>query len=125
MRFTLQLGFARYPDYQQIAATAEAAGFSSIGMPDSFFYPRRTDSQYPYADTDMIRGYIEAMPFIEPLVAMSWMAAVTSRIRLYPSVLKVPTRRPRLCPRSRCCAGSASCSGRVSAPGRKTSPTTV
>jgi len=94
MRFTLQLGFARYPDYQEIARTAEAAGFSSIGMPDSFFYPKRTDSQYPYADTEMIRGYIEAMPFIEPLVAMSWMAAVTSRIRLYPSVLKVPTRQP-------------------------------
>jgi probable F420-dependent oxidoreductase len=94
MRFTLQLGFARYPDYQAIARTAEEAGFSSIGMPDSFFFPRRTESEYPYADTSMIRGYIEAMPFIEPLVAMSWMAAVTSRIRLYPSVLKVPTRQP-------------------------------
>jgi probable F420-dependent oxidoreductase len=94
MRFTLQLGFARYPDYQEIARVAEAAGFSSIGMPDSFFFPRQTDSQYPYADTSMIRGYIEAMPFIEPLVAMSWMAAVTAKIRLYPSVLKVPTRQP-------------------------------
>ena len=94
LRFTLQLGFARYPDYQQIARTAEQAGFSSIGMPDSFFFPQRTESEYPYADTSMIRGYIEAMPFIEPLVAMSWMAAVTRKIRLYPSVLKVPTRQP-------------------------------
>jgi probable F420-dependent oxidoreductase len=94
MRFTLQLGFARYPDYQQIARTAEQAGFSSIGMPDSFFFPQRTESEYPYADTSMIRGYIEAMPFIEPLVAMSWMAAVTHKIRFYPSVLKVPTRQP-------------------------------
>ncbi len=94
MRFTLQLGFARYPDYQQIAHTAEQAGFSSIGLPDSFFFPQRTESEYPYADTTMIRGYIEAMPFIEPLVAMSWMAAVTQKIRFYPSVLKVPTRQP-------------------------------
>jgi probable F420-dependent oxidoreductase len=94
MRFTLQLGFARFPDYQAIARAAEAAGFSSIGLPDSFFFPRRTESEYPYADTTMIRGYIEAMPFIEPLVAMSWMAAVTQRIRFYPSVLKVPTRQP-------------------------------
>ena len=94
MRFTLQLGFARYPDYAVIARTAEEAGFSSIGMPDSFFFPQSTDSQYPYADTSMIRGYIEAMPFIEPLVAMSWMAAVTSKIRFYPSVMKVPTRQP-------------------------------
>lgn len=94
MRFTLQLGFARYPDFQVIARTAEEAGFSSIGMPDSFFFPQHTDSQYPYADTSMIRGYIEAMPFIEPLVAMSWMAAVTTKIRFYPSVMKVPTRQP-------------------------------
>ena len=94
MRFTLQLGFARYPDYQAIAQAAESAGFSSIGLPDSFFYPQRTESDYPYADTGMIRQYIEAMPFIEPLVAMSWMAAVTSKIRFYPSVLKVPTRQP-------------------------------
>src|SRR5271170_1325520 len=94
MRFTLQLGFARYPDYQQIAHTAEQAGFSSIGLPDSFFFPQRTESEYPYADTSMIRGYIEAMPFIEPLVAMSWMAAVTQKLRFYPSVLKVPTRQP-------------------------------
>jgi len=42
----------------------------------------------------MIRGYIEAMPFIEPLVAMSWMAAATKKIRFYPSVMKVPTRQP-------------------------------
>jgi probable F420-dependent oxidoreductase len=94
MRFTLQLGFARYPDYQTIARAAEAAGFSSIGMPDSLFFPQRTDSEYPYADTGVIREYIEAMPFIEPLVAMSWMAAVTRKIRFYPSVLKVPTRQP-------------------------------
>jgi probable F420-dependent oxidoreductase len=94
MRFTLQLGFARYPDYAAIAHTSEDAGFSSIGMPDSFFFPQHTDSQYPYADTSMIRGYIEAMPFIEPLVAMSWMAAATKKIRFYPSVMKVPTRQP-------------------------------
>lgn len=94
MRFTLQLGFAHYPNFQTIARVAEAAGFSSIGIPDSFFFPRSTDSQYPYADTSMIRGYLEAMPFIEPLVAMSWMAGVTTKLRFYPSVMKVPTRQP-------------------------------
>ena len=94
MRFTLQLAFARYPDYQTIAREAEDAGFSSIGMPDSYFFPERTESEYPYADTGAIREYIGAMPFIEPIAAMAWMAAVTRRIRLYPSVLKVPTRQP-------------------------------
>ena len=82
MRFTLQLGFARYPDYQQIARTAERPASAPSACPTAFFFPRRTESEYPYADTSMIRGYIEAMPFIEPLVAMSWMGAVTRKIRL-------------------------------------------
>jgi probable F420-dependent oxidoreductase len=94
MRFTLQLAFARYADYHAIARGAEAAGFSSLALPDSFFYPEHTDSQYPYADTAAIRAYIGAMPFIEPLVAMSWLTATTRTIRVYPSVLKVPTRQP-------------------------------
>lgn len=94
MRFTLQLGFSHYADYQTIAKAAEDAGWASIGMPDSFFFPKSTESDYPYADTDMIRGYIEAMPFIEPIVSMTWMAAVTKKIRFYPSVMKVPTRQP-------------------------------
>jgi len=94
MRFTLQLAFARYADYHAIARGAEAAGFSSLALPDSFFYPEHTDSQYPYADTAAIRAYIGAMPFIEPLVAMSWLTAATRTIRVYPSVLKVPTRQP-------------------------------
>jgi alkanesulfonate monooxygenase SsuD/methylene tetrahydromethanopterin reductase-like flavin-dependent oxidoreductase (luciferase family) len=42
----------------------------------------------------MVRGYIEASPFIEPIVCMAWMAAVTTRLRFYPDVLKVPTRQP-------------------------------
>jgi probable F420-dependent oxidoreductase len=94
MRFTLQLAFARYPDYHAIARAAEDAGFSSLALPDSFFYPEHTASQYPYADTEAIRAYIGAMPFIEPLVAMSWLTAATRTIRAYPSVLKVPTRQP-------------------------------
>ena len=63
-------------------------------MPDSFFFPKTTQSEYPYADTQMIRNYIEATPFIEPVVCMTWMAAVTKRLRFYPDVLKVPTRQP-------------------------------
>jgi len=94
MRFTLQLAFARYPDYHAIARAAEEAGFSSLALPDSFFYPEHTDSRYPYADTEAIRAYIGAMPFIEPLVAMSWLTAATRTICVYPSVLKVPTRQP-------------------------------
>jgi probable F420-dependent oxidoreductase len=94
MRFTLALGFSQYPNFQRIARAAEEAGWTSICMPDTFFYPKQTESEYPYADTERIREYIEASPFIEPIVCMSWMAAVTRRLRFFPNVLKVPMRQP-------------------------------
>jgi probable F420-dependent oxidoreductase len=94
MRFTLMLSRGEHRDYQAIARTAEASGFASITIPDSLFFPRATESRYPYADTENIRGYIAATPFIEPLIAMTWMAAVTTTLRFYPAVMKVPVRQP-------------------------------
>lgn len=93
-RFTLMLGMGGYEDYQAVARAAEAAGFASISMPDSIFFPQKTESDYPYADTAAVRQFISVSPFIEPIVAMTWMAAVTTTLRFYPGVMKVPVRQP-------------------------------
>lgn len=100
MRFVLQLGFSNHRNYPAIAQAAERAGWSCLAMPDSLFFPRATESDYPYADTEGIRAYIEHAEFIEPFVAMATMAAVTERIRLYPGVLKVPVRQPLILAKS-------------------------
>lgn len=94
MRFTLMLSRGEHHDFHSIARAAEASGWTSITIPDSLFFPRATASRYPYADTDNIREYIAATPFIEPFVAMTWMAAVTKTLRFYPAVMKVPVRQP-------------------------------
>jgi probable F420-dependent oxidoreductase len=94
MRFTLMLSRGEHGHFQAIAQAAEASGWTSITIPDSLFFPRATESEYPYADTDNIREFISATPFIEPFVAMTWMAAVTKTIRFYPAVMKVPVRQP-------------------------------
>ena len=96
MRFTLMLGIGGYQDYHAIAQAAEQHGWTSISMPDSIFFPQKTESDYPYADTEAVRQYIGASPFIEPVVAMTSMAAVTKKIRFYPGVMKVPVRQPLL-----------------------------
>ncbi|HEY3698950.1 MAG TPA: TIGR03619 family F420-dependent LLM class oxidoreductase [Spongiibacteraceae bacterium] len=100
MRFTLMMGLGGYPDYQTLAVLAEAEGWSSIGLPDSLFFPQISDSIYPYANTEDVRKYISASPFIEPFVAMSWMAAITTKLRFYPNVIKVPVRQPLLLAKS-------------------------
>jgi alkanesulfonate monooxygenase SsuD/methylene tetrahydromethanopterin reductase-like flavin-dependent oxidoreductase (luciferase family) len=71
MRFTLMLSRGEHRHFQAIAQAAEASGWTSITIPDSLFFPRATESDYPYADTNNIREYISATPFIEPFVAMS------------------------------------------------------
>jgi probable F420-dependent oxidoreductase len=88
------LSRGEYRDFLAIAQAAEASGWTSITIPDSLFFPQSTVSRYPYADTDNIRQYISATPFIEPFIAMSWMAAVTKTLRFYPAVMKVPVRQP-------------------------------
>jgi len=94
MKFALLLGFSDFRDFPALAKAAEEAGFNSMAMPDSLFYPKATESEYPYNDTEVIRQYIGSSPFIEPFISMATMAAVTARIRFYPSVLKVPVRQP-------------------------------
>lgn len=94
MRFTLMLGSAHYQDFQAMALAAEESGWTALSMPDSLFFPQKTVSDYPYADTAAIRQYIEATPFIEPFISMAMMAAVTKKVRFYPGVLKVPVRQP-------------------------------
>jgi probable F420-dependent oxidoreductase len=87
------LSRGEHQDFQAIAQAAEESGWTSITIPDSLFFPRATESEYPYADTDNIRSYISATPFIEPFIAMTWMAAVKT-LRFYPAVMKVPVRQP-------------------------------
>ena len=100
MRFTLMLGLGGYQDYLEIARVAEQSGWSALSLPDSIFFPRKTASQYPYADTDAVRQFLSVAPVIEPFVAIAGMAAVTERIRFYPGVLKVPVRQPLLLAKS-------------------------
>ena len=94
MRFTLMLGLGGHEDYAVLAAAAEQAGWDAISVPDSIFYPKTSESDYPYADTAAVRSALEAAPVIDPLIAIAGMAAVTKRIRFYPGVLKVPVRQP-------------------------------
>ncbi len=94
MRFTLMMGMGGHEDYPLLAAAAEQAGWDAISVPDSIFYPRISESDYPYADTAAVRSALEATPVIDPLIAIAGMAAVTKRIRFYPGVLKVPVRQP-------------------------------
>jgi len=94
MRFTLMTGLGGIEDYTDVARTAENTGWTSLAVPDSLFYPEVTESDYPYMNTDAVREVLKGVPVLDPIVAMTLMASVTSTLRFYTAVLKVPVRQP-------------------------------
>jgi probable F420-dependent oxidoreductase len=95
VRFTV--AFPMFPPAHLVpmAQTAEEAGFDSICVPDSVFFPKEVSGKYPYT-ADGERFWAPETPFIDPFVAVPTMAAVTERIRFYTNVVKLPIREPLL-----------------------------
>lgn len=95
MHFTVPLPMMPADHYVPMARAAEANGFDSIAVPDSVFFPEAVTVDYPFsADGD--RWWPPETPFIDPLVAIPAMAAVTERITFLTNVLKLPVRHPLL-----------------------------
>lgn len=92
MRFSYQIGMCEPNHYLTLARAAEQAGFDGIAIPDSICYPQEASSKYPY-NKDGSREFLESVPFIESLIAVSAMAAVTERIRFATFVYKLAVRQ--------------------------------
>lgn len=71
---------------------AEELGLDSLWLADHVTIPRSYQSEYPYSPD----GKLHTTPFPEPLVALAYLAAVTTRIELGTSVLVLPQRNPLL-----------------------------
>ena len=92
MKFSLQVGMCEPHHYLPMAKAAEEAGYDGLAIPDSICYPQEASSKYPY-NKDGSREFLESVPFIESLIAVSAMAAVTERIRLATFVYKLAVRQ--------------------------------
>lgn len=92
MRFSLQIGMCEPSHYYPMAQAAERAGFDGVVVADSLCYPREASSEYPY-NKDGSREFLEDVPFVESLIAVAGMAAVTERIRFATFVYKLAVRQ--------------------------------
>ena len=92
MRFSLQVGMCDPGHYLPMAKAAETAGFDGLAIPDSICYPQEASSKYPY-NKDGSREFLESVPFVESLIAVTAMAAVTERIRFATFVYKLAVRQ--------------------------------
>lgn len=92
MRFSYQVGMCEADHYLPLARAAEAAGYDGITIPDSICYPQEASSKYPY-NKDGSREFLESVPFLESLIAIAAMAAVTERVRFATFVYKLAVRQ--------------------------------
>jgi probable F420-dependent oxidoreductase len=95
MRFSLAESMCDPRHYLPLAVAADQSGWTSFTVPDSIFYPRDSDTRYPYT-ADGNREFLEGKPFIEPFSLIPAMAAVTEKLRFTTFVVKLPIRNPVL-----------------------------
>lgn len=95
MRFTYAEAMTDASYYAPLAQAAEAAGYTSMTVADSLIYPRESDATYPYTDTGD-RAFLEDKQFLETMVLVTHLAALTTTLRFTPFVLKLPVRPPVL-----------------------------
>jgi len=95
MRFAFHASMPAPDHYLPLARAAEELGFDSFTFPDSICYPKESNAKYPYND-DGSRDFLDGVPFLEVFIAMAAVAAVTTKIRITTSVVKLPIRQPAI-----------------------------
>lgn len=76
-----------------VATTAERHGFATLWAGEHVVMVDDSESRYPYSDSGVIAVPAEA-DWLDPVIALSFAAAATSRIRLATGVLLLPEHNP-------------------------------
>src|SRR5580692_11105833 len=76
-----------------VARSTDIAGFSTLWSGEHVVMVDRPDSPYPYAPDEKIAVPSDA-DWLDPWVALSFMAATTSRVRLATGILLLPQHNP-------------------------------
>src|SRR5437773_10549887 len=79
----------------RFARAVDDAGYDGIWVFDHVVLKKEQQSKYPYS-VDGSMGVRPTLDFLEPLALLSFLAGVTSRVRLGTSVLVLPMRQPVL-----------------------------
>ncbi|CAI8052680.1 Uncharacterized protein Mb0978c [Geodia barretti] len=86
---------ARPEPLAAIARKGDELGFYCMVAGDHILVPREVNSPYPYTADGRFHGGA-AVEYMEQLTLLTYLAGITSNIRLVPSVMIVPYRNPLL-----------------------------
>ncbi len=98
MKFGLRYcNTGRFVDPKEAVALAQAgeeAGFESLWTVEHTVVPANYASRYPYSEDGRMAGGRYDIPLPDPLIWMTYAAAVTSKIKLATGVLILPQHNP-------------------------------
>ena len=93
--FGIGPGVAAQPDIiKLIATTAEACGYHSLWAPEHIVLLEQYSSSYPYTQNGRMPFETMQVDILDPFLALTFAAAVTSKIRLGTGICLVPERQP-------------------------------
>ena len=95
LQFTAAIDGLAGRDLVRFARELERQGFVAAKVADSICYPEQSDSKYPYSP-DGSREFLDNRSFLDPFVLAGAVSAVTERLHVFISVLKLPVRHPVL-----------------------------
>ncbi|MCB1256257.1 MAG: LLM class F420-dependent oxidoreductase [Microthrixaceae bacterium] len=91
--FANTMNFASRDGLIQLARGAEESGFESLWTVEHVVFPDNYESTYPYDRSGkMAMDATTALP--DPLIWLTWVAAVTTTLRLGTGILILPQRNP-------------------------------
>ena len=88
--------FANPQNLSLLASTGEELGFEVMWFNDHIVMPRVINSRYPYTGSGQFNEFGDVGEYLEQLTVLSYIASVTSRVKLLTSVMVVPYRDPVL-----------------------------
>jgi len=95
LKLGCQMAFNEHTSPAYIAAAAamvEKLGYDSCWVPEHFVFFPEYESKYPYSEDGRIQG--DPRSLLDPLTALTYVAANTSKIRLGTGICLVPQRNP-------------------------------
>lgn len=93
--FAIGAGLSAEPDIiKLIATTAEACGYHSLWAPEHIVLLEQYSSSYPYSQNGRMPFETLKVDILDPFLALTFAAAVTSKIRLGTGICLVPERQP-------------------------------
>lgn len=93
MRFNIATAYLPPEELVPIARAADEAGYHGMALADHVLNLETLSTDYPYTD-DGNRRWDPFTPWLDPMVAIGALGAVTERLRFFTNIYVLPMRNP-------------------------------